>query len=361
MLKFRLGGDDVLLPAIGVFQVTTQGGIQPLGALLLHHPLTVGGIADEDAFIAGQTHLGGIPILEGNQPIHRCLFGIRHGKGHAFGVVVRGQNVIEALELLVPHLRAHIAPQAQIHPGERLCREPAVHTRGLVAGNQRRLDGNGAAAAETVPQELSAPIVGQHDHGSCQRLPQGGIVAIGTVAPLVQTRAGGIQVQLHPVIHDGKLQLVFQPRLRQPVHAVFFTQPPGSCLLDDGLTVRHAHELAVQAVTLHRESAVLGDEVFQIGAVHPLEQLLEAFGGEIRQHNQHPLAGTQPHIGLDHGSLVTGKQHPTVFHPDVLNAHAFQLVPRQTFQAKQTGYRKFQICHRFSSYINVSFFECNGR
>ena len=53
VLKFRFGRDDVFLPAVGILQVPSQGGVQPLGALLLQHPLTVGRIADDHAGLGG--------------------------------------------------------------------------------------------------------------------------------------------------------------------------------------------------------------------------------------------------------------------------------------------------------------------
>ena len=348
MLEFRLAGDDVFFPAVGEFQVAAQGGVEALSALLLQHPLAVGGIGDEDAGIAGQAHLGGVAVPEGDQPVHPRLFGVGHGQRYALGIVVGAKDAVIALELLIPHFRAHVAPNLRLHPGEGLGGEPAVHAGSLVPGDQRRLNGDGAAAAEAVPQEFPAPVVGQGNHGGGQGLPQGGVVAVGPVAPLVQPRAGGIQIQLHPVIHDGKLQLEFIARLRQPAHAVFFSQATAGRLLDDGLTVRHAHELAVQAVALHGERAVLGDIALQRAAVHALEQLLEAARREVRQDDQHPLAGAQAHIGLGHGPLVPGKQDTPVFHPDVLQAHSFQLVPRQALQAEQAGNGKFHLIHTSS-------------
>ena len=87
--------------------------------------------------------------------------------------------------------------------------------------------------------------MGQLHHGSGQSLPQGSVISHRAVAPLVQARAGGIQVQLYPVIHNGKLQLVLGPVFRQPGQAVLFSQPTGGGLFDNGLAVRYGHELAV--------------------------------------------------------------------------------------------------------------------
>ena len=78
MLKFRLGGNDELFPIIGKFQVATQGGIQPLGALLLQHPLTVGRVAYDDTAFCRQAHFGSIAILEGDAVGNTGFSGICH-------------------------------------------------------------------------------------------------------------------------------------------------------------------------------------------------------------------------------------------------------------------------------------------
>ena len=101
-------------------------------------------------------------------------------------------------------------------------------------------------------------------------------------------------------------------------------------------------------MALHRESAVFGDIILQIGLINALEQFFKSLGRKIRQHQQHPLTGTQPDIGLGQRSLVAGEQHPAVLHPDIFHIHSLQFVTRQTFQAEQAGYRKFKFRHSSS-------------
>ena len=258
------------------------------------------------------------------------------------------------MEFLVLGLGADLAPELGIQPGECLGGEPPEGSGGLVLGDQGRLDGNGAAAAEAIPQELPAPVVGQHDHSRRQCLPQRRIVAIGPIAPLVKPRSRSVQIELDPIVHNGELELILGPRLRQPVHTVLLPQTAGCRLFHNGLAVRHAHELAVQAVALHREYTVSRDVILQVGLVHPLEKLLEGGGLEVCQHDQHPLAGAQTHVGLGQGQTVSGKQHPAVFHPDILHVQPSQLVPCQALQAKEAGYGKFHFVHRLLSFSTVS-------
>ena len=105
--------------------------------------------------------------------------------------------------------------------------------------------------------------MGQSHEARRQGLPQGGGIALGPIAPLVEPCPGGIQVKLRLVVHNGKLELVQVPVLRQPGNAVLLPQVPGGGLFHNGLTVRHRVELAVQAVALHREAAVFGNIVPQ--------------------------------------------------------------------------------------------------
>ena len=168
----------------------------------------------------------------------------------------------------------------------------------------------------------------------------------------MQARAGGIQEQLRPVVHQGELKLILGAGFRQPGYAVFFSQPSGSGLFHNGLAVRNAHKGAVQAVALYREGAVLGNIGFQRGIVNPLEQFFKGCGPEIRQDDEHPLAGAQAHIGLGQGPLVAGEQHPAVFHADVVHVQPPQLVSRQALQAKETGDGKFHLIHIHSRFLS---------
>ena len=100
-------------------------------------------------------------------------------------------------------------------------------------------------------------------------------------------------------------------------------------------------------MALHRELAVLGDEVLQVGIVNPLEQLLKGGSLEVSQGQQDTLAGTQAHIGLSHGGFVTGEQDTAILYPDVFDIQPPQLVTGNALQAKKAGHGKFKIGHSF--------------
>ncbi|CAN4006668.1 Collagen-like protein, partial [Dysosmobacter welbionis] len=110
-----------------------------------------------------------------------------------------------------------------------------VQAWGPVFGDQRRLDGNGAAAAEGVAERIPPPVAGEQHQGGGQRLPQGGAVVVGPVAPLVESVAGGVQVHGCGVLDEGELDLIAVPGLRQGLAAVGLAKPLGSGLFHNGL------------------------------------------------------------------------------------------------------------------------------
>ena len=345
MLELRLGGDDVFLPAVGVADVLAEGGIEALGILLLHHTLAVGRVADDDTLGSGQIHLGGIPVPEGNAVGHTGLAGVGNGQGNALGVIVRAKNLVLAVEFPVLGLCPDIPPDLGVAPGEGFSGKPAVHTGGLVSGDEGSFNSNGSGAAEGVPDEVPAPVLGQHDHSGSQGLPEGCFVGVGPVAPLVEAGAGGVQIQLDTVIHNGKLQLILGAGFGQPGDAVLLAQALGGRLLDDGLAVGDAHQLGAEAVALHRELAVPGKEPLQRGIVDTLEQLLKGGGLEVGNGDQHTFTGAQADIGLGHGGFVAGEEDPAVLHPDVFQVQPTQLVTGNALQTKQAGHGKFKLIH----------------
>ena len=348
MLKLRLGGDDEFLPAVSKFQMTAQGTVEPLGAVLFHHSFAVGRVAHDKAAVGGQAQLCGVAVLKIHAIGHTGLAGIGKGQRYAGGVIVRTQNAVLAGKLLVLGLFLGLRPHLRCHPRIFLGRKVAIQARGPVLGNEGRFDGNGATAAEGIPEEISAPVAGQLDHAGSEGLMQRGIVAHGAVATLMQAGAGGIQRQSYLIVQDGKVELKLHAGLRQPGHTVLFTQAAGGRLFDDGLTVRNAHELAVEAVTLYGKLAVLGNKILQIGLIHSLKQLFKGLGGKLRQHHHHPFGSAQGDIGLGHGGSITGKQHPAVLHPYIFHTQPAKLVTGDALQTKKAGGYKLQILHRSS-------------
>ncbi len=78
----------------------------------------------------------------------------------------------------------------------------------------------------------------------------GGVHALGPVAPLVEACSGGVQHQDGRVLHNGKLDLIKRPGLRQGIQAIPSSQAGGGRLLDNGLTGGDRVEGGIQAVPL---------------------------------------------------------------------------------------------------------------
>ena len=133
------------------------------------------------------------------------------------------------------------------------------------------------------------------------------------------------------ILHDGKAQLVRLARLRQPAEAVFLAQPRDGGLFHNGLTVRNGVQLAVQAVALDRERAVLRDKVLERHGLHALEQVLKAVRVEFGQQNHHAL--THAAAGLAFAIAAKSPSKAPVLDPDVLRIQP-QFVADQTLQPK---------------------------
>ena len=115
------------------------------------------------------------------------------------------------MEFLVPGFGLCIFPNVFRQPGIFLRGKVAIQARRPVLGDQRRLDGDRAAAAEGIPHEILAPVLGQHHHGCRQSLPQGRIVAncpIENNIPVIQLErkvaeiSDMVQAQLTPVFEN---------------------------------------------------------------------------------------------------------------------------------------------------------------
>ena len=220
-----------------------HGPVELLGALALHHPLTVGGIRDDDAPIRGQAHAGGVRLAEFDQPVHSRLFRVGDGDADALGIVVGAQDAVASVEFPILRLLPGALPDLLRDRGPVLGGEAAAETGGPVQGDEGRLDDQGAGAAEGIPKVFPAPVAGKIHHGRGHGLVQGRFVGHGPVAALMQAQAGGIQEKLTDVFHNGEAQLIDAARLRQPVQPVMGAQPIRRRLLDDALAVGHAVQL----------------------------------------------------------------------------------------------------------------------
>ena len=158
-----------------------------------------------------------------------------------------------------------------------------------------------------------------------------------TVAPLVQPVAGGIDAQGDPVLHDGELHLVQRPGLREPADAVHAFQPLHNGLFDDLLAVGHGEQLGIEAVALHGEGGVFGQQTLPGQGPGALKQRIKAQRIKAAQLDQHPFADAQVNIGSCQGGVVSRKIYPAVFRGHIVHVQPLQLVGDRSLQPQQTG------------------------
>ena len=285
----------------------------------------------------------GVVHIEADHVVHLGQGGVVPGQLHRRRVQVPAPDLIVPLKLLVHGLVRRLEPQLLVHTGPLLGGEGAVQAGGPVFGDEGGLDGDGPRPAEGVAQGVPSPVPGQEHHGRRQGLPQGGGHPLGPVAPLVEARPGGVQHQDGLIPHDGELHLVEGSGLRQGVQAVLGPQTGGDGLLNDGLAGGHRAEGGVEAVALHRELPLPGDEALPGQGPGALKQGVEVGGREGAQHQQHPLPGAQ--VQIQTGEVQGGAlaEHPPVLRPDLVQAQAAQFIGGQALHPEQGGDGKSQL------------------
>ena len=274
--------------------------IELLGALLLQHPFPVGRVAADGALVAGQRQASGVSLAEVDVLGDAGFHGVGPGDLQGVFVDVCGQNPVFPPVFQVLGLGPGLLPDLLGHRGPPLRAEAPAQAGGAVERCQSRFNGNGAAAAEGVPEEVTAPVPGQVHHGGGHGLVEGRFVAHGPIAPLVEAQAGGVQEHLADVFHQGKANLVDCAGLRQPGETVLGAQPVHSGLFHDGLAVWHRVELAIETVALDGELAVPGDHRLQRQGLDALVEFFKGAGFKAAQQQHYPFAHAKAQIGPGH-------------------------------------------------------------
>ena len=314
-------------PAVGQpLPYAPQLPIQRLRLRPIHEPLAVGRVGHQPAVWVIPPEVLHVRHLEADAVLHARFRGVAAGNVHGAGVDVPAPDVVFPVELLVHGLLGGIQPCALGQECPFLRVKAALQPRGAVFGDERRFDGDGAAAAEGVAEGVAPPIAGQQHHGRRQRFPQGRLHAHGAVAPLIKPLAGAVQPDDRLILEKREPHLVFRPRFRKLLQPVAPFQPLHHGLFHDGLARGSGVKLAGDGVALHGEGAVLGDIVLPSNGLHPLKQLLKAAGGEFAQHQQHPCATAEVNVEPCAVGIGAVAENAPVFHPDILQPQPLHLV-----------------------------------
>ena len=223
--------------------------------------------------------------------------------------------------------------------------EAAHQPGGAALGGKRGLDGEGAAAAEGITEVAFAAVARDVYAGGGERLAQRRRDVRRTVAALVQPRAGRIEIEHRLVVHDGKLDLVLRALLREPLHTVAPLEPLDDGLFHDLLAVRDRMELRLQAVALHRERAVRGDEGLPRQRLDALEEHVKRVRAKAPELDEHALAEPAAQIHARHSRRVAAKAHAPVFRHDSLDVHTPKLISHKPLQPEQTRDAELQFLH----------------
>ena len=164
---------------------------------------------------------------------------------------------------------------------------------------------------------------GEIHHRRRQRFLDGSAASVLAIAPLVQSRAAGVDQQCGFIPAQSELHLKGGAGFFKPADMIMAFQPLDDRFFDDGLAIRHAVQLGIQRPAFHRKRVPLTDPTLPRQRFHPFKQLLKA-ARRKRPHQQLDTLGiaradVRPcqHIG------ATGKQHPTIFHPHIAGIHPF--------------------------------------
>ena len=281
--------------------------------------------------------LAGVRHLEAHAVVHAGFAGVVPGDVHGAGVDVAAPDVVLPMELPVLRLVRRVHPRLGGQERPVLGVEPPVKAGGAVLGDERRLDRDGAAAAEGVAEGVASPVAAERHQRRRQRLPQGCLHAHGAVAPLVQSLAAGVQPDGHLILEHGEAHLILRPRLRELLDAVVRPQALHHGLFDDALAGGHGVQLAGDGVALHREGGVLRQEFLPRDGADALKQLLEAPRRELPQQGDDPRAAAQVDVQPGTVRPAAPAEDAAVLRPHVLQAQTLHLVGHQLFQPQQAG------------------------
>ena len=315
-LEQRVRAEQILLHR-AVFRRSAEVGVQLFRLLQVQQTLTVRRIGKQYTRIA-VIALGRVRTLEKHRVSYTGLARVLDGQLHTVRVDVAADDIEFSVRLgKVERTLARLLPDRPVKAAPLLRVKAAQQTGRTALRDHGRLNRNRARAAERVEERVASAPARQLDHSRRQRLTERRRVAVGAVAALVQTGTRGIEVQLGYVVHDGELNLILFADLVKPGLTVLCAQARYDCLFDDLLAVRNRVQRRVEAVTLDRKCAVRRNELLPRECFYALEQLVERFGFECADADEHTLGAPQVQVRPCKRVFVTGEQHAAVFRVNI--------------------------------------------
>ena len=246
------------------------------------------------------------------------------------------------MKFVVHRLVRRVEPYPFVHHRPVLRGKAAVQARGTVPGDQRRLDGDGAAAAEGVAERVTSVVVRELHHRGGQRLLERSRYADGAVAALVKPLAARVEAEHHLVLHDREADLIALAGLRQRFKPIGRPEPLDDRLLHDGLAGGNGVQRGVDGIARHGELALAGDPVLPAHGAGALKERFKIRRAEAREHEQHARTAAQIDVQPREVALLAAAQHTPVFHADVGKTELFHFIAHQTLEPQQAGNGKLQ-------------------
>ena len=337
-----------------------EGAVKLLGLLLLQQTLTVGRIRHNAPILPAPVEARRVVHLKAHRIVHLGKLRVVPRDLNGVRVNVAAPDLVGLVVKFVVHrLVRRIEPYPFVHHRPVLRGKAAVQTRGTVPGDQRRLDGDGAAAAEGIAERVAPVIMRELHHRGGQRLLERSRHADGAVAALVKPLAACVEAEHHLVLHDREADLIALAGLRQRLQPVGRPEPLDGRLLHDGLAGGDGVQRGVDGIARHGELALAGDPVLPAHGAGALKERFKIRRAEAREHEQHARTAAQIDVQPREVALLAAAQHTPVFHADVGKTELFHFIAHQALEPQQAGNGKLQ--HGVSIAFLFRFFQYSGR
>ena len=202
----------------------------------------------------------------------------------------------------------------------------AVEARRTVARDERRLDGDGAAAAERVAERVAAIVVRELDHCGGERFLERGRHAVGAVAALVKALARGVEPDGDLVLHDGKAHLIAPPRFGELRDAVGRAQAVDDRLFDDRLAGGYGMERRVDGIAHDGEFALARDPVLPMHRAHALKERFKIRRAELVQNQNDARTAAQIDVEPSDVARLAAAEDAAVLNAHIRKPQLFDLI-----------------------------------
>ena len=150
-----------------------------------------------------------------------------------------------------------------------------------------------------------------HTGGQC--LTQRGLIGIGTVSALMQSRAAGIQQNHDLILHDGELDLYGGTALFKPFNLITLAETRYDRFFNNTLTIGYTMQYGIERPAFNGERVRLAQPLLPFDRAYSLKQLLKGSRRKGRKQKQNPLAHPAADVGTGNLFKIAVKEYPAVF------------------------------------------------